>query len=291
MRCRLNFALMAAVLLPGLRAGLCRADELAEKGRDILSKNQHAIVTVEIVLKMKFSLPGMGGQANEYRQDLTGTVVDSSGLTVLALSSCEPGGLIQNVLSGMSEDEDEKFKMDTELSDVKILLEDGTEMPADIVLRDKELDLAFIRPKIRPSTPIAALDLSKSAKAQVLDQIITLNRLSQAAGRAYAASVERISAVVQKPRFFYVPDSEMSSTTLGSPAFTLDGNVLGVFVMRSVNQKSSGFGVFSFRPEGLTSIILPAEDVLKVAKQVPESKSDAGKPTESKEQKGGTEKK
>ena len=261
-----------------------RADELADKGRDIFRKNQRAVVTVQVVVKMKFSLPGMGGQANESRQDVTGTVVDPSGLTVLALSSCEPGDMIQSMMAGASE-EDTKFKMETELSDIKLLLDDGTEIPAEIVLRDKDLDLAFLRPKTLPSGPMTAVDLSKSAAAQVLDQLITLNRLGKAAGRAYAASVERISAVVQKPRLFYVPGSEMTSTTLGSPAFTLDGNVLGVFVMRSVNQKGGGVGMFNFRPQGLTTIILPAEDILKAAKQAPAAKGGDEKKEEPKESK------
>jgi len=264
------FAIVLSVLAS--RPACSRADELAERGRDIFKKNQRAVITVQIVMKLKFSVPGLGGQANESRQDLTGTVVDPSGLTVLALSSCEPADMFQNMMAGMS-DEETKFKMDTELSDIKLLLDDGTELPADIVLRDKDLDLAFIRPKTRPASPMLALDLSKAATAQVLDQVITLNRLGKAAGRAYAVSVERISAVVQKPRLFYIPGSEMTSTTLGSPAFTLEGNVLGVFVTRSVSQKGSGFGMFSFRPEGLTTIILPAGDVLKAAKQAPEAKS------------------
>src|SRR5438093_2838110 len=228
----------------------------------------------------------MGGQANESKQDVTGTVVDPSGLTVLALSSCEPGDMIQSMMAGMS-DEDMKFKMETELSDVKLLLDDGTELPADIVLRDKDLDLAFVRPVTKPASPMMALDLSKSATAQVLDQVITLNRLGKAAGRAYAASVERISAVVQKPRLFYIPGSEMTSTTLGSPAFTLDGNILGVFVTRSISQKGGGSGMFNFRPEGLTSIIVPAQDILKAAKQAPEAKSGA----EHKEEKESKDKK
>jgi len=264
------FVIVLSVLAS--RPACSRADELAERGRDIFKKNQRAVITVQIVMKLKFSVPGLGGQANESRQDLTGTVVDPSGLTVLALSSCEPADMFQNMMAGMS-DEETKFKMDTELSDIKLLLDDGTELPADIVLRDKDLDLAFIRPKTRPASPMLALDLSKAATAQVLDQVITLNRLGKAAGRAYAVSVERISAVVQKPRLFYIPGSEMTSTTLGSPAFTLEGNVLGVFVTRSVSQKGSGYGMFSFRPEGLTTIILPAGDVLKAAKQAPEAKS------------------
>src|SRR5947207_319436 len=132
-------------------ASLTRADELSDKGREIFKKNQRAVVTVQVVVKMKFSVPGMGGQANESRQDVTGTVVDPSGLTVLALSSCEPGDMLQSMMAGMS-DEDMKFKMETELSDVKLLLDDGTELPADIGLRDKELDMAFVRPVSKPAT-------------------------------------------------------------------------------------------------------------------------------------------
>ena len=272
MRYKPTFGVISFMSLLASLASLSRADEMADKGREIFKKNQRAVVTVQVVVKMKFSVPGMGGQANESKQDVTGTVVDPSGLTVLALSSCEPGDMIQSMMAGMS-DEDMKFKMETELSDVKLLLDDGTELPADIVLRDKDLDLAFVRPVTKPASPMMALDLSKSATAQVLDQVITLNRLGKAAGRAYAASVERISAVVQKPRLFYVPGSEMTSTTLGSPAFSLDGSVLGVFVMRSVSQKGGGMGMFNFRPQGLTTIILPATDILKAARQAPEAKT------------------
>jgi len=281
MRYKPTFGVISFMSLLASLASLSRADEMADKGRDIFKKNQRAVVTVQVVVKMKFSVPGMGGQANESKQDVTGTVVDPSGLTVLALSSCEPGDMLQSMMAGMS-DEDMKFKMETELSDVKLLLDDGTELPADIVLRDKDLDLAFVRPVTKPASPMMALDLSKSATAQVLDQVITLNRLGKAAGRAYAASVERISAVVQKPRLFYVPGSEMTSTTLGSPAFSLDGNVLGVFVMRSVSQKGGGIGMFNFRPQGLTTIILPAADILKAARQAPEAKTGDEKKEEPK---------
>src|SRR5438552_8665569 len=154
-------------------------------------------------------MAGRGAESNESRQDVTGTVVDPSGLTVLSLSATDPGQMLQTMMAGGSDDES-KFKMETELSDVKILLDDGTEMPAEVVLRDRDLDLAFIRPKTRPAAPMLAIDQAKSGRAQVLDQIITLNRLGEAAGRAYAVSVDRITAVVLKPRLFYVPDSAMT---------------------------------------------------------------------------------
>ena len=87
MRCQshcLSFAL--ALALTGASAPV-RADELAEKGRAIFKQHQHAVVTVQAVIKV--SAPG-AARSNENRQDLTGTVVDPSGLTVLALSACDP---------------------------------------------------------------------------------------------------------------------------------------------------------------------------------------------------------
>jgi hypothetical protein len=259
----LTFTLMACWAGMPLLAG---TGDLAEKGREILNKNQHAIVTVPVVLKL--SSGGGGGQSREYKQEITGTVVDPSGLTVVALSACDP--------TEMSRRMSPENKMESEVTDVKILLDDGTELSSEIVLRDKDLDLAFLRPKTKPSSPMTALDLSKSGTAQVLEDVITLNRLNKAVSRAYAASTEQISAVVQKPRTFYVPDSGLSTTTLGCPAFLPDGKLVGIFVMRAV---SGGSGNYR---ENLSSIILPAEDVLKAAKQAPEAKVDSEKKEESK---------
>jgi hypothetical protein len=249
-----------------------RAGELGEKGRAVFKQHQHEVVTVQLVQKM---MTGRG-EAREGRQDITGTVIDPSGLTVLALSAADPSEMYKRMYSGSSD-----YKLEIEVSDVKILLDDGTEIPAEIVLRDKDLDLAFIRPKTKPAKPMAAVDLNKAATAQMLDELITLNRLGRAAGRAHAASIEHVSAVVQKPRTFYIPDSRMTGTALGSPAFALDGRIVGIVVMRII---SSSGGASNFRPDSATSIILPAEDIAKAAKQAPEAKGEDEKKEEKKEE-------
>jgi hypothetical protein len=255
--------LVAIALIVLTMAG--RADETADKGREVFKKNQHAVVTVQVVLKASYSSGGRSAEPSESKNDVTGTVIDPSGLTVLALSACDPADLYRRI----SED----YKMETEVNDLKILLDDGTEIPAEIVLRDKDLDLAFIRPKTKPASPMAAVDLSKSGDAGVLEQVITLNRLNRAAGRGYSASLERISAVIEKPRTFYIPDSTMTATSLGSPAFLLNGNFLGLFVMRAVNSGGSR------NPrESMTTIIIPAEEIAKGAKQAPEAKGGSDKP-------------
>jgi S1-C subfamily serine protease len=259
-----------------LAGPVCSADELADKGRDVFKKYRHSVVTVQIVVKTKFSMGGMGGQANESRQDVTGSIIDQSGLTVLSLAATDPSQMMQNFMSGS--DEDSKFKLETELSDVKILLEDGTEVPAEVVLRDKDLDLAFVRPKTRLTAQLSPLDLTSPGKVDILDQVVALNRLGNAAGRAYAASVERIAAVVERPRLFYVPETSLTTTALGAPAFTLDGKLVGLFVMRTLKGRGgAGMGMMGMQPENVAGIILPASDVEKAAKQVPTISDDKSK--------------
>src|SRR5690348_15910671 len=89
-----------AALLFCFLSQACGADELAAQGRAIFKQHQHAVVTVQLVLKSKFSMAGMGGQSSESRQDVTGTVLDPSGLTVLSLSATDPAQMLQGFMSG-----------------------------------------------------------------------------------------------------------------------------------------------------------------------------------------------
>src|SRR5688572_18226268 len=115
------------------------ADELSEKGREVFKKHQRSVVTVQLVQKVTYSAGGRSGESQEAKTDVTGAVVDPSGLTVLALSVTDPTEMYRRMYG-------DRYKAEIEISDVKILLEDGAEIAAEIVLRDKDLDLAFIRP-------------------------------------------------------------------------------------------------------------------------------------------------
>ena len=246
------------VLLAAAAAPLpVHADELTGKGRAIFSKYRQAVVTVQLVIKDTFppspGAPKGATRTNESKRDATGTVISPAGLIVLSLSAVNPGQFIQNMVPAGNP----RFKMESELLDLKILLEDGTEMPAEVVLREKDLDLAFIRPTAKPVTPMATLDLTSAGTADVLDQLVTLNRLGRAANRAYSASAERIGAVVRTPRLFYVPETSATLTSLGCPAFTLEGKPLGIFVMSSAKSKAST-KIVELQPENMVGIIRPA---------------------------------
>lgn len=247
------------------------AGEAEDAARAILEKNKSAVVTVRIVVKVQMSFMGTdGGEAEESKSEATGTVIMPDGLTVLALSAMDPATLIANMLGGMMDD---NMKIDNEVSDVKILSDTGGEIPATVVLRDKDLDLGFVRPVEKLAQPMAFLDLSQGGAAQILDQLVVLNRLGKVANRVYAVSFERIEAVVEKPRRFYVPSQSPTHAAPGCPAFGLDGKALGILVIRSIKDTDGGGGIFGEMMgtmQNMVPIILPAAEVFEVAKQAPE---------------------
>jgi S1-C subfamily serine protease len=261
-------ALALALILPAL-AIPCQASEMAIRGRAIFEKHQKSVVTIQMVLRSKFSMPGMASESEESNEETTGTVIDPSGLTVLALSSTDPSGLLQTMMAGMGGGDEMDFQMETELGEVKLLGHDGTEIAAEVVLRDRDLDLVFVRPKVKLEQSLLAVDLKDSASVQILEEVVTINRLGPVAGRAYAAAIERIQAVVTRPRRFYVPGGDMTTTSLGSPAFTADGKVVGIFVMRALRTSSATSSMFGLQPGNITPIIVPAADISKIAEQVP----------------------
>ena len=258
-------ALWLAGLLP-----LAAADEVAESGRAILAKNKDAVVTVQLVVRQQFSMPGRGSNDSEQKSEATGTVIDPTGLTVIALSEADPSSMMRRLMSGIGGPDGLDFKIESEIEAGKTRPQNGTETPAGQYMREMDLDLAFVLPRKKPTEPIAWVDFSDSGTAEVLDQVITLNRLGRVAGRVHSASVERIEAVVRRPRTFYIPGKDPTNTGLGSPAFTLDGKILGIFVMRAI-RVTSGMDM----QDAAAAIMIPAADVLEAAEQAPPFKDDA----------------
>jgi S1-C subfamily serine protease len=254
-------ALMAVTLL----AVTAAAGEIEDQARAVLEKNRTAVVTIKLVVKQKFSMMGQSAEEEESNLEATGTVISPEGLTVVALSATDPTSMYKSMLGGMMR---EGMQMDSEVSDVQILVEDGGEIPARVVLRDADLDLAYIMPREKPAEAMAYADLSDAGTPRVLDQLVALNRLGKVANRVYSVSFERVEALVDKPRTFYLVGRQPTSTSQGSPAFTLDGKIVGIFVMRVIQNTGGGMNPFSGQ-NNIIPILLPAADIMEGAKQAP----------------------
>ena len=250
-------------------AGSAVADDSAVAGRQILAKNQGAIVTVRLVVSYNISYGGRD-QQSESKTEAVGTMIDPGGLTVISLTTIDPSAM----LKARQRAPQQEFKVETEVKDVKIVLADDTELPAEIVLRDKDLDLAYLRPTEKPAKPLPALDLTKPGQPQVLDEVVCLNRLGKIANRVVTVSLERVEALVTKPRPFYVL-SPGGSSGIGSPVFALTGAPLGIILIRNSANGGEANAASLFAGNGSSSympIIVPAADILDDAKQALEPK-------------------
>lgn len=275
-------------------AGAVEAQDGSAAGRKILESSKNAVIKLKLVVQQKMLMNGKEMQSSESKSEVTGTVVDPSGLVAVSLSSIDPSKLMDVVMGNMNMGEN-KVETKFQLKDIKLVLPDETEIDAKVVLRDTDWDLAFVRPTQKPAKLFAAVDLKSQSQPQVLDEVIVVKRLAKVANHEPGALASRIAAVVRKPRLFYIPqDSAEATEALGSPVFTVDGKIVGIVLMRMMESKSGG-GMTAMLGGaggmGITSIILPADQVLEASKQAgDEAKEDkaADKPIEKSEKATGT---
>lgn len=248
------------------------AQDTRAAARDVVKQWQAAVVNVRVVLKMRMSMGGREMQASDDPVDAVGTVIDPSGLTVLSLGALNPGALMTRLMGSASSSTNGEpaVEITTEPTDVKIRLADGRELPARIVLRDEDLDLVFLRPTRKPDKPLTAIDLTAAATPLLLDQVMVLTRLGRVGGWAPGASLHDVSAVIERPRTFFVLSG--SPPGIGMPAFTTGGRVIGLLTLRQIEAGRASMASMMGGSEsfGMLGVILPAADVLEIAKQAPE---------------------
>jgi hypothetical protein len=262
--------LVIAMVWGVLTAMPAHAQDTRAAARALVKKWQDAIVNIRVVVKMRMSMAGREMQSSDDTIEAVGTVIDPSGLTVLSLGSINPGAMMTKLMGAAGGGQG--VDIASEPTDVKIRLSDGREIQATIALRDEDLNLAFIRPTTAPEKPFVAINLADAAQPGMLDEIVVLGRLGRVGGWVPAAALREIGGIVSRPRTFFVLSGETAG--VGTPAFLLNGKIVGILTLRQIaNDRPSAFAAMN-GPEGLglLSVILPAADVLDIAKQATEKK-------------------
>jgi hypothetical protein len=230
------------------------APDLESAARATAEQSGKAVVTVRLVLKLK-----AGGQEHEQKMEVPGVIIDPTGLTLASASSIDPSGAFRRMVDAQRQ----RVNIESEVKEPVILLEDGSELEAAVVLKDTDLDLAFIRPR-DPGLKLPAVTLKpRSGTVPLLTRIYVLGRLSKLANRALSVATGEVRTYVRGPSPYYVTDGE-SSSFVGSLAYTADGVPLGLFVKRFATSIDTSGGRGS---DSVMTVLRPVDKVLELADQ------------------------
>ncbi len=229
----------------------------ARTARDLSVRHKAALVQVSGVLKIE-GMPGQSGPAEQPLETI-GTVLDAAGLTVVSATTINPVSLLQ----GMDMDPGGGGRSSIKASpgQIKIRRADGSEVSAQLILQDDDLDLAFVMPdppKGMEQAPVFEfISLDDSVEARVMDELIGIGQLGKTFNWEVSAGLSRVMAKTVKPRTFYALAPGYTGG-LGTPVFSAAGRPVGLVVLR--NQPGAR------RPTS-TPVIVPAADVMDLARQ------------------------
>jgi len=257
-------------------AAMAQDKEVVDTARNLHRTSENAVVSVSATLKITTEGAGPSlqiGGGNEKHMEVTATIVDGSGLAVASLAGLDPVSMMSNVKVDV-DGERRSVKLSGQLSDIRMRLADGTEVPCRLVLKDEELDLAFI-------APAQALDQAVKAKLscvpvadaskglELLDSIVEIGRLGKEMNYQSTVRIGRVVAKISTPRTFY-----LGAELVGCPVFDAAGKLAGIVAVHR-KQDSAG-GANGNVSIGGTPVIIPVADI---ADLIAQAKEEAAKPT------------
>ncbi len=259
--------LAAGVLAPSVSTAAA-ADASTNAGRELLLRQVDAVIGIEMVVTMKVKMGDREMPTRERRVEVNGTVLTPGGLTVASLAQVDPATEIEAMQ--MAQPGRQLELLGADFKEVKLRRANGTEVPARFVLKDADLDLAFIAPEGAAEgsgemTEFAHVDLSADTEGAILDTFYSVTRAPKALQRVPVMQETAVVGIVEKPRRIYL----MRDVSLGSPVFDGEGKLLGLALQHFAGGRRVGI------------VVLPAVDIAEVAKQAEVAQKSAVTPTES----------
>jgi len=252
--------------------------DIIATGQKLLKTYSNAIVNVSATIKFSFTgMPGAGGQQQERKQEVLATIIEPSGLAVTSLISLDPSSAYQNIKINRG-GETITLTVKSEISEVKYRLADGTEVPGRVVLKDEDLDLAFIAPE-KPlddanKAKITAVSLADAVTTiELLEPVISIGRLGKTLSYEPAVNAARLSAKITKPRIEYI-----AGGAIGGPSFTRDGKLIGICLMHRSGSSELDLGGGRNPEADQTEVVIPASDIAEVAEQAREEMAKPAPP-------------
>lgn len=250
---RISPFLLLGLMTSRLALPLAAAPEKeAAEGRALMKRHADAIVGIEMVVTMKMKMGDREAPPSERRIEVNGTVISPSGLTVTSLALVDPQVQFDAVRAAQQGGGRGVELVGTDFKEVKLRFADGKEVAARFVLKDADLDLAFMAPETSEAgREFPHVNLADAAEGAVLATYYYVSRAPKTLQRVPMVRSTEVIGIVEKPRRFFL----LTDQSIGTPVFDPQGHVLGITLQHFANGRSSGF------------VLLPAGDIADMAKQ------------------------
>ncbi len=249
--------LLIGVLAIGAMGGRASAGDPEDYER-LLAEKTPALVTVKFVLKLQAGFMG----EHEQETEIPGVMIDSSGL-VLCSNNLLVG--FTSLMGGMGE-------ITATPTDIEVLIGDDPEgMEAELIARDTELDLAWIKIIDPGDATFAFVDFSKGVEPRIGDRLVCVRRMSKYFARSAVIAEGRLGGRTSKPRELFLPMGDLR-TGLGLPVYTASGRVVGITVTQMLEAEDADFfqgisGVSEFETMMTGGLVLPSATVARATQR------------------------
>lgn len=282
-------ALLACVGAAGAAEAAKKPANVREAARAAIDTADDSVIALRVVAKLKLNAQGQS-QDMEQKLEVVATAIEP-GLAVTSASGVDPSGSMKAMLSKLGQGS--ALAISAEIKETALLLADGTEVEADIVLSDPELDLAFVRPRDAAVKLVPVKLAARSTPAKPLDELFLIGRTGKATNRSTIAALGMVTAWVKGPQPYYLVDEAIAAHP-GCIAYGTDGAALGLVVSRKAAEESGGNQLTAMlalmgdkSALGPQRIVRPVDQILELAGQAkqapkPEAGAEAEKPADAK---------
>jgi S1-C subfamily serine protease len=243
------------------------APKIEETARRIFKANADSVITVRATVALTMSAGDSPSQSRDQTVEEFGTVVTADGLVVVAASAIDPATAADGRTVNMRGNQ-VKLSVTSEVKEARFIMPDGTEVPATVVFKDRDLNLAFLAPeagadeaKDAKFVPISTASIQKLG---VLDEVVVLSRLDKAMGRTACVECDAVRAALDKPRAYY----SIHVNLTGLPVFGVSGQFAGFTTTRFGSSGDNG-GI------SMSPVVLPAAEVVKSLEQAKAKRASA----------------
>lgn len=256
------FRLLAGVCAVLFLAQNMFSGEIEDAGKRVFEKGRTRIVSIKVVASTVIK-----DQKEEIKMESQGMVLDEKGTVLVAFSSIDPIKYLIKMFSlmGMGSQTANLKKLTSSIDDIKYILDNGKEVQAKLIITDKDLDVAIIKPE-KPGEKFDFFEVRELEKPALFDEMVAFFRLSKDYNRELSFITTSVNCRLTKPEDLFLVQGGIPMSCL---IFDKQGRFAGLSVSRGTDDedtKSLGMA------NSMVTSILPAKEILEIIKQAGEKK-------------------